>query len=191
MANRFLEIGFTDAVRKVQENMDSRKIYAKREAGPTTNDRLGDKEAAFIAARDSFYMATVSESGWPYVQHRGGPVGFVRVLGETSIGFADFAGNRQYISTGNLTANDRVALFFMDYANKLRLKAYGHAEIISRDDTITLERLTVADYRARIERGIVIHIEALDWNCPQHITPRLTLEEFDTIAGMLEADGVS
>ena len=129
---------------------------------------------AFIAERDSFYMATVSETGWPYIQHRGGPTGFVRIIDEKTIGFADFAGNRQYVSVGNLQTDDRVSLFFMDYPNQTRLKLLGHARLIEAGDAKLLERLQVPDYGARIERGMVITIEGYDWNCPQHITPRFT-----------------
>jgi predicted pyridoxine 5'-phosphate oxidase superfamily flavin-nucleotide-binding protein len=122
-------------------------------------------------------MATVSETGWPYIQHRGGPTGFVRVLDETTIGFADFRGNRQYVSVGNLTTDDRVSLFFMDYPNKTRLKLFGRAKIVGLDDQATLSRLETPDYRARVERGFLIKVEGFDWNCPQHITERFTLDE--------------
>jgi uncharacterized protein len=121
MTPRFAELAFTPAVRALQESMGSRKAYAKAEGGPLHHDRLGDTERDFIAARDSIYLATVSETGWPYIQHRGGPPGFVRVLDEKTLGFADFRGNRQYITLGNLADNDRVALFFMDYPRQARL----------------------------------------------------------------------
>lgn len=145
------------------------------ESGETRNDRLGPSEAGFIAARDSFYMATVSETGWPYIQHRGGPQGFVRVLDERTLGFADFRGNRQYVSVGNLAVNDRVSLFFMDYPNRTRLKLLGRARIVEASDGEALARLDVPGYRAAIERGFLITVEAFDWNCPQHITPRFDL----------------
>lgn len=174
MGNKFSEIAFTDNVKSAQETSGSRSSYARVEDRVDTNHLLGPTEAAFIAARDSFYMATVSQTGWPYVQHRGGPAGFVRVLGETALGFADFRGNRQYISVGNLVKEDRVSLFFMDYPNRTRLKLLGRARAVELDDTATLEKLELPDYRARVERGIVIKVEGFDWNCPQHITPRFT-----------------
>lgn len=174
MGNKFSEIAFTDDVKSAQETSGSRSSYARMEDRADTNHLLGPTEAAFIAARDSFYMATVSQTGWPYVQHRGGPAGFVRVLDETSLGFADFRGNRQYISVGNLVKEARVSLFFMDYPNRTRLKLLGRARAVELDDTATLQKLELPDYRARVERGIVIKVEGFDWNCPQHITPRFT-----------------
>jgi len=184
MPHRFAEIAFTPTVRTLQERLGSRRAYARLEGSPeTTNHRLGEAEAGFITARDSLYMATVSETGWPYIQHRGGPAGFVRVIDETTIGFADFRGNRQYVSVGNLMTEDRVALFFMDYQNKARLKLFGRARIVGPDDRETLGRLEVPDYGARVERGLIIEVEAFDWNCPQHITERLTL---DAVRAMTE-----
>ncbi|MGE3993438.1 pyridoxamine 5'-phosphate oxidase family protein [Pseudorhodoplanes sp.] len=178
MPHRFAEIAFTPTVKKVQEQMRSRTPYARMEGvRETTNYHLSEAEAAFIAARDSLYMATVSETGWPYLQHRGGPTGFVRVLDESTIGFADFRGNRQYVSVGNLMTDDRVSLFFMDYAKKTRLKLFGRARIIGLDDPASLSRLEMPDYRARVERGFLIEVEGFDWNCPQHITERFTLDE--------------
>jgi predicted pyridoxine 5'-phosphate oxidase superfamily flavin-nucleotide-binding protein len=133
----------------------------------------------FIARRDSFYIASVSETGWPYLQHRGGPAGFLKVLDEKTLGFADFRGNRQYISVGNLKSDDRVSLFLMDYANQTRLKILGRARVINSADAETLQRLALPEYRAQVERGIVITIAAFDWNCPQHITQRFTLDEIE------------
>jgi predicted pyridoxine 5'-phosphate oxidase superfamily flavin-nucleotide-binding protein len=174
MGHKFSEIAFTPTVKKTQERSGSRRSYARLEEGNAHHDRLGAREAAFIAERDSFYMATVSETGWPYIQHRGGPAGFVRILGDKTIGFADFAGNRQYVSVGNLQNDDRVSLFFMDYLNQTRLKLLGRARLIEADDSKLLEQLEVPDYRATIERGMIITMEGYDWNCPQHITPRFT-----------------
>ena len=145
----------------------------------THHNVLGPQEAAFIGMRDSFYMATVSETGWPYIQHRGGPAGFLKVLDERTIGFADFRGNRQYISVGNLKSDDRVSLFLMDYANKARLKILGRARIVDASDEETLKRLALPAYRAQVERGMLISVEAFDWNCPQHITQRFTLAEVE------------
>lgn len=188
MPHRFAEIAFTPAVKKVQEQMGSRTAYARMEDIPETrNHHLSETEAGFIAARNSIYIATVSETGWPYIQHRGGPTGFVRVLDETTIGFADFRGNRQYVTVGNLMTDDRVSLFFMDYANKTRLKLLGRAKIVSLDDQTTLSRLEMPDYRARVERGFLIKVEGFDWNCPQHITERFTLEEAQAMAESLKA----
>jgi ferredoxin-NADP reductase/predicted pyridoxine 5'-phosphate oxidase superfamily flavin-nucleotide-binding protein len=182
MGHRFAHIAFTDTVREVQRTLGSRAGYAAMEAGEDTNHALSVQETGFIAARDSFYIASVSETGWPYLQHRGGPAGFVRVLDEHTIGFADFRGNRQYVSVGNVMRDDRVALFFMDYPRRTRLKLLGRARLVGRDEPALLARLEVPDYRARVERGFLIHVEAFDWNCPQHITPRYTEAEIASLA---------
>lgn len=174
MGHKFAEIAFTPTVKKAQERNGSRRSYAHLEEGDVHHDSLGSREMAFIADRDSFYMATVSETGWPYIQHRGGPAGFARILDEKTIGFADFAGNRQFVSVGNLHSDDRVSLFFMDYPNQTRLKLLGRVRLIEAGEAKLLERLQVPDYGARIERGMVITIEGYDWNCPQHITLRFT-----------------
>jgi len=188
MSHLFADIAFTPTVKKVQEEQGSRSSYARMEGVPeAVNHRLTEAEAGFIAARNSVYMATVSETGWPYIQHRGGPTGFVRVLDESAIGFADFRGNRQYVSVGNLMTDDRVSLFFMDYPNKTRLKLFGRARIIGFDDEAVLSRLEMPDYRARIERGLLITVEGFDWNCPQHITERYTLEEVHAMTAPLTA----
>jgi predicted pyridoxine 5'-phosphate oxidase superfamily flavin-nucleotide-binding protein len=186
MGHRFAEIAFTGSVRQMQETMGSRHGYERLEGGPEgVNAVLGPDEAGFISARDSLYMATVGETGWPYVQHRGGPPGFVRVLDEATIGFADFRGNRQYVSVGNALANDRVSLFFMDYANRTRLKMLGRIEVIGADHPLLLDRLAVPAYRAKVERGLLVHVEAFDWNCPQHITPRFTAAEVEAATAPL------
>jgi hypothetical protein len=186
MGHRFAELAFTPRVKTVQQEQGSRHAYEKFEGGEPANDRLGDAEAAFIAARDSFYMATVGETGWPYVQHRGGPPGFVKVLDERTLGFADFRGNRQYVSVGNLRGDDRVSMFLMDYAAKRRLKLLGHARIVTAEsDPQMLQRLALPDYRARIERGFVVRVAAFDWNCPQHITPRYTHGEVEELVAGL------
>ncbi len=183
MPHHFARIAFTPTVRQVQEELGSRPGYARMEAVPhAMNDRFTDTEASFISARNSFYMATISETGWPYIQHRGGPSGFVRVLDGRTIGFADFRGNRQYISVGNLMTEERVSLFFMDYPHKTRLKLFGRARIIGLDDVPMLSRLEIPDYRARIERGFIITVEGFDWNCPQHITERFTFAEMTEVA---------
>ena len=188
MPHHFADIAFTESVRQVQEEQGSRGAYARMDAGAEMkNHRLTDTEAAFIMARDSFYMATVGETGWPYIQHRGGRPGFVRLLDEATIGFADYRGNRQYISVGNLRTDDRVSLFFMDYARKARLKLLGRASIILPDDREMMIRLAPPGEKARIERGIVITVEAFDWNCPQHITERYTIEEVREATAKLSA----
>ena len=181
MGHRFAEIAFTDSVQKVQAEQGSLKAYSRLQGGEDFSHLLGLQESEFIAARDSFYMASVSETGWPYVQHRGGPPGFVRVLNKSMIGFADFRGNKQYVSVGNINVDNRVSLFFMDYPNRTRLKMLGRVEIVDIDDSESLAKLEVADYRARVERGFLIHVEAFDWNCPQHITPRYSASEFEAL----------
>jgi len=180
VGNEFGEIAFTPSVKAVQERLGSRKAYAALEAGEHHNSELGSDESNFIMARDSFYMASVSETNWPYVQHRGGPAGFVKVLDAKTLGFADYRGNRQYVSVGNLLKNDRVSLFFMDYLHRTRLKLLGHAELIGTERTEFLKSLSVSEYKAKVERGILIHVAAYDWNCPQHITPRFTQEQVET-----------
>ena len=179
MAHKFAELTFTPNVKTEQSARGSRQAYARLEQGEDHHNVLCPQEAAFIGMRDSFYMATVSETGWPYIQHRGGPAGFLKVLDEKTIGFADFRGNRQYISVGNLKSDDRVSLFLMDYANKARLKILGRARIVDASDEETLNRLALPAYRAQVERGMLISVEALDWNCPQHITQRFTLAEIE------------
>ena len=183
MPHKFAEIAFTPAVRALQEQFGSRSAYAKGEGGPAHHDRLGETEAGFIAARDSFYMASTGETGWPYIQHRGGPAGFIKVLGERLIGFADFRGNRQYVSLGNFAGNDKAALFFMDYPRRARLKLLGRARSVQLEEEPELiASLAMPDYPAKVERGILIAVEAFDWNCSQHITPRFTASD---IAGAI------
>ena len=179
MAHRFAQIMFTAAVKDVQARMGSRGANERfDDPDALSADRLGPAEQEFIAARDSFYLATVSETGWPYVQHRGGPPGFLKVIDARTIGFVDYRGNRQYVSVGNLTRDDRVSLILVDYPNRRRLKIVGRSRLVdARTDPGIIERLRDADYDARIERALVIGIEGFDWNCPQHITPRFTEAE--------------
>jgi ferredoxin-NADP reductase/predicted pyridoxine 5'-phosphate oxidase superfamily flavin-nucleotide-binding protein len=178
MARAFAKIAFTPNVQAAQARMGSRDAYRMAELGETEPVELGPDEIEFIGARDSFYQGTVGENGWPYVQHRGGPAGFLKVLGPQTIGYADFSGNRQYISVGNLAGDDRVSLFLMDYPGQRRLKIWGRARLIEEDTEPTLvARLESPDYRARIERGVIITVEAFDWNCPKYITPRFTARE--------------
>ncbi len=176
--SRFADIAFTPSVKALQEQMGSRKAYARIAPSGKLVDVLGEDESAFLAERDSFYMASVSETGWPYVQHRGGPKGFVRVLDEHTLGFADYRGNRQYVSVGNISKDDRAALIFVDYPHRARLKVLAHASVVTEADSPDLLRkLVVPGYQARVERGFVLKVEGFDWNCPQHIVPRFTEEE--------------
>jgi predicted pyridoxine 5'-phosphate oxidase superfamily flavin-nucleotide-binding protein len=169
-----MDIAATPSVQAAQAAMGADHLWRDFK-GHRAFDRFGENEAAFIAARDSFYIASASESGWPYVQHRGGPPGFLKLVDDRSLAFADYAGNRQYISLGNIRADDRACLFLMDYARQARLKIYAHVEIIAADAEPDLARqVTDASYRARIERIFRLRLAAFDWNCPQHITPRFT-----------------
>lgn len=183
MIHKYLQIASTPAVIAAREHYGSAAQYAKLDGtlgadGSVCNDRLGLPEAEFISARDGFYLATVSETGWPYVQFRGGPPGFLQVMDEHTLGYADFRGNRQYVSIGNVAGNDRVSLFFMDYAHQRRLKIFGRMRVVdARDDPALAEKLAIADYPGRVERASLINVEAFDWNCPQHITPRITEAE--------------
>ena len=187
MGHRFAEIAFTDRVKAEQSRHGSRASYTRFEGGEPIRHRLSAREAAFIAERDSFYMATVSETGWPYVQHRGGPKGFLRVLDEKTIGFADYSGNRQYISVGNIAGDNRVSLFLMDYASRTRLKMLGRVRIVAASDSATMAQLVLPDETARVERGFLIDVEAFDWNCPQHITERYTLADVEEATAALRA----
>ena len=182
MSESFYEIAFTPGVKEQQSEHNSRRQYERMETALAGHNRLGPDEQHFLSLRDSFYMASVSETGWPYIQHRGGPPGFVHVLRPDLIGFADLRGNKQYISLGNLSHDDRVALFFMDYPNQTRLKILGHAEIHEHDDAaaILIEKLRTTEPNAVIERAILIRVSGFDWNCPQHITPRYTLAELES-----------
>ncbi|GAO01752.1 pyridoxamine 5'-phosphate oxidase family protein [Anaeromyxobacter sp. PSR-1] len=183
MGHRFAELAFTPAVRAVQEEMGSRAAYARMEGGPDHHDALGPDEAGFIAARDSFYLASVGETGWPYLQHRGGPPGFVHVLGPRTIAFADYRGNRQYVTVGNVGHDDRVALFFMDYPARTRLKLLGHARLVGPEDPALLAALAPSPAAGRVERAFVVEVAAFDWNCSQHITPRFTEAELEAGLG--------
>lgn len=182
MPNAFATISFTESVKAAQTRYGSRESNQNFEQADDPRNELGELEVEFLKARDSFYQATISENGWPYVQHRGGPKGFLKVLDARTIGFADLKGNRQYISVGNLNANARISLILMDYPNRRRLKIWGTTRIVHEEDEPELvARLEVPTYRARVERGIVIQVEAIEWNCPQHITPRFTEAEMDEV----------
>ncbi len=177
----FGEVAFGAASKALQEKAGSREAYARLEKADKQNG-LTNYEASFIAQRDSFYMASITESGFPYIQHRGGPKGFLKVLDAKRLGFLDFKGNKQYISAGNFNTNPNVSLFLMDYAHKIRLKIFAKAEVVSLKDKPELyEKLDLEDYKFKAEQMIIFHVESFDWNCPQHITPRYTAEEIEAI----------
>jgi uncharacterized protein len=179
MSRRFGDLAFTPLVKKEQEQHGSRRQYARMAEIGEAGDRLTEFEREFIAERDGFYMASTGESGWPYIQYRGGEKGFLHVLDEQTLGFADLRGNRQYITMGNLAHDDRVALFFMDYAHQLRLKILGRAVTHENDAAVAelIAKLKVPGEKTPTEHAVIVHVEAFDWNCPQHITPRYTQEE--------------
>lgn len=179
MAKNYIHTLFTDAARAMQEADGSRPSYARMEEGADgTPDVLTEKEVRFIAARDSFYMASVTSEGWPYVQHRGGPAGFLRRLPGNRLGFADYQGNRQHVSNSNLVTEPRISLFLMDYPNRRRLKILGRARVVSAaGDPALVASLMPDGYKAVPERAYVIDVVGFDWNCPQHITPRFTEPE--------------
>jgi len=175
------ELAFTDAVKKIQEQKGSRIGYARMEQTSYV-DGLTDHEIEFIAQQDSFYIATYSENEYPYVQHRGGPPGFVKVVDSSTIGIVDFVGNRQYISVGNILKNPKVAIIMVSYPNRARLKIYAEAEIVELKDNDDLFKLLKPDdYKFRPERMMIFKIKAYDWNCPQHITPRFTVREIEEV----------
>ena len=173
------DIAFTPAVKSIQAHFGSRDSYHRMEEGRGWSSTITPDLAQFIGQRDSFYLATASAEGRPYIQHRGGPTGFLRVLDESTLAFADFSGNRQYISTGNLSENDPVFLFLMDYPNRRRVKIWGRARIVDNDDVL-VKQVTDETYAANPERVIVITVEAWDVNCPQHITPRFSESELES-----------
>jgi len=178
------DVAFTPAVKAIQERLGSRGTYARVERAGGWQTRITPDLAEFIAQRDSFYLATASGDGQPYIQHRGGPVGFLKVVDDRTLAFADFSGNRQYISMGNLTENDRAFLFLMDYPNRRRIKIWGRAEFVENDAEL-MQRLSDPAYRARPERALVFHVEAWDVNCPQHIKPRFTEEQIEPLQGRI------
>ncbi|HRH76286.1 MAG TPA: pyridoxamine 5'-phosphate oxidase family protein [Cellvibrionaceae bacterium] len=189
MARAFADITFTTSVKAAQTLYGSRAANRGFELAADARNCLSAWEADYIAARDSFYQATVGENGWPYVQHRGGPAGFVKVFDERTLGYADFRGNRQYISVGNLNANDRISLIFMDYAQQRRLKIWGHAQLVHEQDNPQLiNALKDPAYRAPVERAVIIQVEAYEWNCPQHITPRYTESEINQLVESLREE---
>lgn len=190
MARNYRHTLFNDAVKALQERHGSRAAYLKMDAGADgTPDALTAKELNYIALRDSFYMASVNGDGWPYMQHRGGPAGFLRHIDGNRIGFADYRGNKQYISTANLAGNDRVSLFLMDYPNKDRLKLVGHAHSVElADDPELVTSLMPDGYRAVPERAFLIDVIGWEWNCSQHITPRFTEAEISAAIQPMAAE---
>jgi uncharacterized protein len=187
MVNTFGSLVFTPVVKELQERYGSRRQYDRLAGQGTSTRGLGADEREFIRERDRFYIATIGSTGWPYVQHRGGPKGFLKVVDNQTIAFADYRGNKQYISTGNLLTDDRVALIFVGYPRQARLKILGHAKITERAEANELfEVVRNEGENAFVERVYVIHVEAFDWNCPQHITPRFTLDEIRTILAPFE-----
>ena len=185
MAKNYAEIAFTDGVKKEQEKYDSRRQYERMER-VARGTELSPDEAEFISARDSFYLATTGENGYPYVQFRGGAAGFLKVLDEQTLGFADFRGNRQYVSVGNLKNSRKAALILMNYPTRQRLKIYAEIEIVDAEqDPELIAKLEMPGYEAKIERAMILHVEAFDWNCPQHITPRYTIDEIKQIIAPL------
>jgi len=184
MGRRFAELAFTPLVKQQQQVHGSRHLYERVERSGDAGDRLGPDEQPFIGQLDGFYMASVSETGWPYIQHRGGSKGFLHVLDPKTIGFADLRGNKQYVSLGNIEHDNRVALFLMDYPHQARLKILGRARILKSgvgegdaEAARMLETLRVPGEKTPAERAILIDVEAFDWNCQQHITPRYSEEE--------------
>ena len=184
MTHRFADITFTDSVKVAQERNGSRAHNERLQSNFGPNDQLGPRETDFIAQRDTFYLATVSETDWPYVQHRGGPPGFLRVMGPNQMAYADFRGNTQLVSVGNVSKNDRCSIILMDYPKRRRLKILGHMRVEDADsvDARTLAAVELPGYKARVERIVFIDIVAFDWNCPQHITRRYTESEFENLS---------
>lgn len=179
MAKNFAEIAFSDPVKKLQEKHGSRAGYERMEKFNIV-DGLTDNEVSFIENSNSFYLASIGENNYPYIQHRGGPYGFLKVLDSNKLGFIDFTGNKQYVSVGNMETNNNVSLILVDYPRKSRLKIYAKSEIIElKDNKQMFNELDLKDYKFRPERMMVFHIEAYDWNCPRHITPRYTLEQIN------------
>ncbi|MEL7008124.1 MAG: pyridoxamine 5'-phosphate oxidase family protein [Cyanobacteria bacterium J06631_6] len=185
MRRKFTEIAFTPGVKTAQVQNNSREMYENFVQQGITEDVLAAKEKEFIQARDSFYLGTVSSNGYPYIQFRGGVSGFLKIIDDKTLGFADFSGNKQYISVGNLIESDRVFLFLMDYAHRRRLKIWGRAKV-STDEAV-ISQLAVSDYPAESERGIIITIEAMSWNCPQHIPLKYSAAEVKAQTEPLEA----
>ncbi len=179
MAKNYASLAFTEPVKALQERYGSRHTYARVEKSSTFNG-LTNSEIDFIADRDSFYVATIGENGFPYIQHRGGPKGFLATIDSMTLGFVDFRGNKQYISVGNMLTHKQVSLILVDYTRQARLKIYADAEVVELADRPDLvQKIDPIDYQHVAERMILLHVQAFDWNCPQHITPRYTAEEIN------------
>lgn len=185
--SRYVQLAFTETVQQVQQEQGSRGANSRLvSGGDSSPDRLGDGEAAFIHERDGFYFASVSETGWPYVQFKGGPAGFVHVLDESTIAYADVRGNRQYITNGNLRTEDRVSLFFMDYVRQARLKVFGHASVRELDEDAALtEQLCGVRTDGRVERLMIVRVEGFSWNCRQHIPQRFSRDDLTEIRAQI------
>lgn len=185
MPSKFGEIAFTPDVKAAQSDRGSRETYDRFIAKGPANDKVTPRLSAFVAQLDGFYFGTVGSNGYPYIQFRGGPPGFLKVLDEKTLGFADFSGNVQYITVGNLTGNDKAFLFLMDYRHRQRVKVWGRAEWIE-DDAHLIETLRPVGYAANVERAILFHVEAYSENCPQHIPIRYSEAEVAEIVGPLQ-----
>jgi uncharacterized protein len=184
---KFGSLLFTPVIKKLQARYGSRRQYERMVSSSAEREHFTEFETEFLAGRDSFYWATISSSGWPYVQHRGGPPGFLKVIDDHTLAFADFSGNKQYITTGNLLTDNRAAMIFVDYPRRARLKVLGRAKVLEGKEAAPLmDRVTIPGYKVQIERIFVIHIEAFDWNCQQHIVPRYTAEEIHAAVHAIE-----
>ncbi len=186
MPDSVSDIAFTPTVKAAQEKRGSRRGYAKMEEKGGWKDSITPDLADFIARRDSFYLGTANAAGQPYIQHRGGPLGFLKVLDDKTLGFADYGGNRQYITIGTLEENDKAYIFLMDYPNRRRIKIWGRARYVE-DDPELLARVADPDYDAKPERAILFTLDAWDVNCPQHITPRFTEAEIEPTLAALKS----
>ncbi|MGI9206312.1 MAG: pyridoxamine 5'-phosphate oxidase family protein [Woeseiaceae bacterium] len=186
MTHKFADLTFTESVKAAQDQYGSRAHNDRLQSNFGPNDALTAKEIDFIQRRDSFYLSTVSETGWPYVQHRGGPPGFLKVVSSNRLAYADFRGNTQLITVGNAKRNDKCSIILMDYARRRRLKILGHlrVEASASVDDATLKSVALPGYRAQVERVFIIDVAAYDWNCPQHITQRYTVSEFNEKFGL-------
>lgn len=178
MSQNFMQLAFTDRVKEEQEKYGSRISYQRMEDRNPNQTKLSIRETHFIEQRDGFYLSTVGENGWPYVQFRGGPRGFLKSIDAHTLAYADFRGNMQYISSGNMKSTRKAALILLDYASRTRIKIWAETETLDPDEhPDLLEKLTDPDYQAKVERIVVFRIKGFDWNCPQHITPKFTFEE--------------
>ncbi|BAY98514.1 pyridoxamine 5'-phosphate oxidase-related FMN-binding protein [Tolypothrix tenuis PCC 7101] len=186
MPRKFGEIAFTPEVLAAQEQRGSRQTYERYIANGSANDVITPKIEEFITQLDGFYLGTVSSNGYPYIQFRGGPAGFLKVLDEKTLGFADFTGNVQYLTVGNLSGNDKAFIFLMDYRHRKRIKIWGRSKYVE-DDPALIEQLRMPGYPAEVERAILFHVEAISENCPQHIPIRYSVDEVEAMIAPLQA----